>query len=45
MTGKSHIAETLTLGQGGFFRVTLNGEIAFDRGKVERYTALAALKN
>ena len=31
--GKSHVAVTLTPGQGGVFKVILNGEIVFDKGK------------
>ncbi len=42
--GKSQIAVTLTPGQAGVFRVTLNGEVAFDKGEVGRYPALPDAK-
>ena len=42
--GGSHIAITLTPGQGGVFKVTLNGEIAFDKDEVGRYPTLPDAK-
>jgi predicted Rdx family selenoprotein len=42
--GKSQIAVTLTPGQAGVFRVTLNGEVAFDKGELGRYPALPDAK-
>ena len=38
--GGSHVAITLTPGQSGVFKVTLNGEVAFDKSEVGRYPAL-----
>ena len=43
--GQSHIAVTLTPGQGGVFKVTLNGEVAFDKGEVGRYPMLPDAKD
>jgi predicted Rdx family selenoprotein len=40
----SQIAITLTPGQAGVFKVTLNGEVAFDKGEVGRYPALPDAK-
>ena len=42
--GKSHVAVTLTPGQGGVFKVILNGEIVFDKGKSGRYPSLPDAK-
>jgi len=38
--GGSQVAVTLTPGQAGVFKVTLNGEVAWDKEKVGRYPAL-----
>ncbi len=43
--GGSHIAITLTPGQGGVFKVTLNGEVAFDKDEVGRYPTLPDAKD
>ena len=42
--GGSHIAITLTPGQGGVFKVTLNGEVAFDKNELGRYPTLPDAK-
>ena len=42
--GGSHIAITLTLGHSGVFKVTLNGEVAFDKDEVGRYPTLPDAK-
>ncbi len=42
--GKSHIAVTLTPGQSGVFKVTLNGEVVFDKDEAGRYPALPDAK-
>ena len=38
--GGSHVAVTLTPGQSGVFKVTLNGEVVFDKSELGRYPAL-----
>jgi len=43
--GGSQIAITLTPGQAGVFKVTLNGEIAFDKGDLGRYPTLPDSKD
>jgi predicted Rdx family selenoprotein len=42
--GASHVAITLTPGKGGVFKVTLNGEVAFDKGELGRYPTLPDAK-
>jgi len=42
--GKSQVAVTLTPGQSGVFKVTLNGEVVFDKGELGRYPALPDAK-
>ena len=42
--GVSQVAVTLTPGQGGVFKVTLNGEVAFDKSEVGRYPVLSDSK-
>ena len=42
--GGSHIAITLTSGHSGVFKVTLNGEVAFDKDEVGRYPTLPDAK-
>jgi predicted Rdx family selenoprotein len=42
--GGSHIAITLTPGHSGVFKVTLNGEVAFDKDEVGRYPTLPDAK-
>ena len=38
--GGSQVAVTLTPGTGGVFRVTLNGEVVWDRDVLGRYPSL-----
>ena len=38
--GGSQVAVTLIPGQGGVFKVTLNGEVVFDKSELGRYPAL-----
>ncbi len=38
--GGSNVAVTLTPGQAGVFKVTLNGEVVFDKSELGRYPAL-----
>ena len=40
VAGGSQVAVTLTPGTGGVFRVTLNGEIVWDRDVLGRYPSL-----
>lgn len=42
--GGSQIAVTLTPGQAGVFKVTLNGKVAFDKGELGRYPTLPDAK-
>lgn len=42
--GGSQIAVTLVPGQAGVFKVTVNGEIAFDKSEVGRYPTLPDAK-
>jgi predicted Rdx family selenoprotein len=42
--GGSHIKIILTPGQGGVFKVTLNGEVVFDKDELGRYPTLLDLK-
>jgi predicted Rdx family selenoprotein len=42
--GGSQIAVTITPGQAGVFKVTLNGEVAFDKGELGRYPTLPDAK-
>lgn len=43
--GGSQIAVTLIPGTGGVFKVTLNGEVAFDKSELGRYPALPDSKD
>ncbi len=43
--GGSQVAVALTPGQGGVFKVTLNGEVAFDKSELGRYPALPDSKD
>lgn len=43
--GGSHTAITLVPGQSGVFRVTLNGEIVFDRDVTGEYPTLPDVKD
>ena len=38
--GGSHVAVKITPGQSGVFKVTLNGEVVFDKSELGRYPAL-----
>lgn len=38
--GGSHVAVALVPGQGGVFKVTLNGELVWDKAEQGRYPAL-----
>ena len=40
VAGGSQVAVTLTPGTGGAFRVTLNGEVVWDRDVLGRYPSL-----
>ncbi len=40
VAGGSQVAVTLTPGTGGVFRVTLNGEVVWDRDVLGRYPSL-----
>ena len=40
VAGGSQVAVTLTPGTGGGFRVTLNGEVVWDRDVLGRYPSL-----
>ncbi|HIF71028.1 MAG TPA: hypothetical protein EYQ61_00420 [Dehalococcoidia bacterium] len=42
--GGSNVAVTLTPGQSGVFKVTLNGEVVFDKSELGRYPALPDAK-
>ena len=42
--GKSDVAVTLTPGAGGVFKVTLNGDVVFDKAELGRYPALPDAK-
>ncbi len=44
VAGGSHVAVTLTPGKGGVFKVTLNGEIVWDKAEQGRYPALPDAK-
>lgn len=40
VAGGSQVAVTLTPGKGGVFKVTLNGEVVWDKAEQGRYPAL-----
>ena len=42
--GGSQVAVKLTPGKGGVFKVTLNGEVVWDKGEQGRYPALPDAK-
>ena len=43
--GGSHVSITMVPGQGGVFKVTLNGEVAFDKMETDRYPTLNDVKD
>lgn len=43
--GGSNVAVTLTPGKGGVFKVTLNGDVVFDKAEIGRYPALPDAKD
>tara|TARA_B100000686_G_C16798984_1_gene984476 strand:+ start:3993 stop:4199 length:207 start_codon:yes stop_codon:yes gene_type:complete len=43
--GGPHVAITMVPGQGGVFKVTLNGEVAFDKMQIDRYPTLNDVKD
>lgn len=44
VAGGSQVAVTLTPGKAGVFRVTLNGEVVWDRDELGRYPSLPDAK-
>ena len=44
VAGGSQVAVKLTPGKGGVFKVTLNGEVVFDKAEIGRYPALPDAK-
>ena len=45
VAGGSRVAVTLTPGVGGVFKVTLNGEVVWDKAETGRYPALPDAKD
>ena len=43
--GGSHVSITMVPGEGGVFKVTLNGEVAFDKMETDRYPTLNDVKD
>lgn len=43
--GGSHVSITMVPGEGGVFKVTLNGEVAFDKMEIDRYPTLNDVKD